>query len=89
MGSSTAHDLAGAEHLEHLGLDGAVQAADLAAAAGEQHAVLQALLELGVEGCDQLAQALDDGRHDASGRRAQLGRDVERSAACPARAGAR
>src|SRR6185436_5179037 len=40
-----AHALAAAELFHHLALDGQVQAADLAAAAGEQDAVLQLLLE--------------------------------------------
>src|SRR5688572_6924573 len=44
-----AEHLAAAEARVHLALDGEVQRLDLAAAAGEQHAVLEAVLELRVK----------------------------------------
>src|SRR5262245_21636571 len=49
-----------AEALAHRLLDRPVEAADLAAAPGEEDAVAEAVLELGVEARDELAEGFHD-----------------------------
>ncbi|MEZ5974213.1 MAG: hypothetical protein R3E96_05070 [Planctomycetota bacterium] len=77
------HRLLGADHfaaaqgLLHVGLDGRVEAADLATPTGEQHAVLQAVLEFRVEGGDQLTEAFHDRRHHGTAGFAHAFGDVE------------